>query len=807
MTLQSDIVNCTKLYSNHYNAIIILYVVLTMLFYCFSDFFNITLPCSGLTNIGNKLAHKRVIFNVDVMFRDSCFNLQLTQGLFLPNICLSLSDCKYSTQFITSSQQNPLNDSFLALAVVNNYCDEDIAMTHYCNPWPNLREMTIGLYNSLHAIEEYTFTQYMLSLFAIAIIVSFIILYCLPLKWRDIFLIAPLVKILHLTTTKSLIIVIGVVNITANYYHKLASLIYFQLFESMQNLCDRVCCLIFRIILTSVYSNFINYSYEHLLHHTEIVLHNTAYKDSLAKSSPVDDVEEDREEIGYDQRYWAQEDMHENVHQELETCRHENNNGAELVIGTTRCIRAKSEHNSNFVPLISSHDASNRFSFASDDDVPLCIPLNDSNSHEVFTASVCTEPMFELQYQAQCRNANHTFVQNEKNLVRGNLFLFPPTLGDANIIFENHHRQYIEENSCIQDGDIDYSSFNRQHVNTEIEVTEATRFGEETNNSHYESENCKNCIQGQPEDAKELKKESDDDDDDDDDVDDDDDDDDDDHVDNNDNDDDSDDIDSIVYHATNDQCCSVDDGELSIGTYTIGKAYGAGHKVLTFNGLVIDIHTYNDTARPVGGDHVNKPRASNNQPPRFEYNASRLTAHQVNQQNAAKTEHGQRRQVTSNDDDTLVEKDGRLKDDTSLMSEEQSITAKGATPFTNQLEKAGPKFRENGQSAYERVTQNTKTTFLQHEVKERNQQQSIARNDHSILPQTTKQNRVSNITGSKPKSLPTRSCMVVGNTQYPLTPYLLAHPRMDHYFVKERREIKPGHFLAKLILQHQHLNV
>ena len=59
-----------------------------------------------------------------------------------------------------------------------------------------------------------------------------------------------------------------------------------------------------------------------------------------------------------------------------------------------------------------------------------------------------------------------------------------------------------------------------------------------------------------------------------------------------------------------------------------------------------------------------------------------------------------------------------------------------------------------------------------------------------------------NTTTSKTKSLPKRSCIVMGNTQYSLDPDLLSLPHMDHFFVKERSEIKPGHFLAKFVLQH-----
>ena len=59
---------------------------------------------------------------------------------------------------------------------------------------------------------------------------------------------------------------------------------------------------------------------------------------------------------------------------------------------------------------------------------------------------------------------------------------------------------------------------------------------------------------------------------------------------------------------------------------------------------------------------------------------------------------------------------------------------------------------------------------------------------------------------TKPKPLPKRSCIVFGDEQFPLVNNLVAHPHMDHYFVKERTEIRPSHFLAKLVLRHQYLN-
>ena len=59
---------------------------------------------------------------------------------------------------------------------------------------------------------------------------------------------------------------------------------------------------------------------------------------------------------------------------------------------------------------------------------------------------------------------------------------------------------------------------------------------------------------------------------------------------------------------------------------------------------------------------------------------------------------------------------------------------------------------------------------------------------------------------AKPKPLPRRSHIVNGNQQYPLVNNLISHPHMDHYFVKERTETKPSHYLVKLVLRHQYLN-
>ena len=50
-------------------------------------------------------------------------------------------------------------------------------------------------------------------------------------------------------------------------------------------------------------------------------------------------------------------------------------------------------------------------------------------------------------------------------------------------------------------------------------------------------------------------------------------------------------------------------------------------------------------------------------------------------------------------------------------------------------------------------------------------------------------------------SLPRRACLVHHSKQYPLDHNLLSQPRVTKYFVKERTEICPGHYMAKLKLR------
>ena len=287
----------------------------------------------------------------------------------------------------------------------------------------------------------------------------------------------------------------------------------------------------------------------------------------------------------------------------------------------------------------------------------------------------------------------------------------------------------------------------------------------------------------------------------------------------------------IVWSSNSDG----DNGVLLTGTYTVSEAHGSDQVVLS----LLCIHACNDTSRPIGVEYVDKPKVNSNQPSVFENNVNRNNIDQLKQQtvslaashfpSAARTEQ-RRHQLITSTDDTHVGRDGTSGNDAYITSEGQSIIAKDAITTvgpqvirekptqSQQIPTVGPqyttlydiKFSGNPTMPYEEVKQNSKakTTFLQHEVEDRSQQaqkETTVHNAHPLIPQLTNQSTASNTITSKSKALPKRSCMVVGSTQYPLTPNLLAHPHMDHFFAKERKEIKPGHFLAKLVLQHHYL--
>ena len=128
-------------------------------------------------------------------------------------------------------------------------------------------------------------------------------------------------------------------------------------------------------------------------------------------------------------------------------------------------------------------------------------------------------------------------------------------------------------------------------------------------------------------------------------------------------------------------------------------------------------------------------------------------------------------------------------------------------------------FEHEVQSSHEEVRQKAKarTTFYQHEFEhhaynpnkmgEMNFPKNPPLNDKlQVKVPEVKAETGKAANDYKPKPLPKRSQIVCGSKQYPLVSNLISHPHMDHYFVKERTEIRPSHYLAKLVLRHQYLN-
>ena len=152
---------------------------------------------------------------------------------------------------------------------------------------------------------------------------------------------------------------------------------------------------------------------------------------------------------------------------------------------------------------------------------------------------------------------------------------------------------------------------------------------------------------------------------------------------------------------------------------------------------------------------------------------------------------------------------------------------KGLPKQTELLPTVGPQldamyntnFEHEVQSSREDVRQkrNARTTFYQHEFEQHaynpikvgniNLPKNPPVNDKLPVKVPEVKPEPGNAANDfKPKPLPKRSCIVCGGKQYPLVNNLISHPHMDHYFVKERKEIRPSHYLAKLVLRHQYLN-
>ena len=263
-------------------------------------------------------------------------------------------------------------------------------------------------------------------------------------------------------------------------------------------------------------------------------------------------------------------------------------------------------------------------------------------------------------------------------------------------------------------------------------------------------------------------------------------------------------------------------------------------------------HTLNDVLRPIGD--TNKPQPSHtDQPAQFEGTTAdrdggqpkSIQAPSINAQLPsdvvpdgksvvqASLPHSLRKTTVRDDThvekdlaqhDTYVEKDGRLQDAAVSIGAAAFAHVGGTIGFDAQLISEQPrqlehlpvpgphydylydtKFEEDVPVSYEEVKQraNVKTTFLQHEIEERSHKPT---KPHHNTQQSQHLPTAPAAGVVKTKTLPKRSCIVIGDKQFPLDPNLLAHPHMDQYFVKDRTEMKPGHFLARLTLHHHYLD-
>ena len=137
------------------------------------------------------------------------------------------------------------------------------------------------------------------------------------------------------------------------------------------------------------------------------------------------------------------------------------------------------------------------------------------------------------------------------------------------------------------------------------------------------------------------------------------------------------------------------------------------------------------------------------------------------------------------------------------------LDASYKTNFEHEVQSSREEIRHKG---------NARTTFYQHEVEQHaynpmkiGELNSTTTNPPindrlQVKPPEVKVETGKGANDFKPKPLPKRSCIVCGNKQYPLGNNLVSLPHMDHYFVKERKEIRPSHYLAKLVLRHQYQN-
>ena len=845
-----DIIACQKMYLGHYFIFFILWSEIVT---------NFTISHFSLNDAIGEIIHKKSFEDfLYIMINKTWFLLKPTHWLIISHIASLLNEYKYSptllsgyncgSQFETShrqQKQNTYNKHQLSVTrVLHNWCRSFIK-AFYCNPYASNccinswlttlwnREPTISFYSSLYAgthNDKVYANQHVL--FVITLIAAvFVILCWLILKWKKNFSDFPSVKIFQSIIIGKLLNLGNVAHIKCKLFDNIH--FYYGIHHSY---------LVLKRIVASLYTiKFSCTAYDPQPCNssetcgTVCDINNSTPASDLDLDNHDDDDDDDdelvicEEETGHDQSILV--NIQQNVPLLFKTCGsdcHDTVEDVELVVNTTGYVQLSN--------IAASHQTPNGSKCSCDDD-----------SHDNVSPCECDGFVLELHTQAEHRNAYHQFSQDEKNLVTSSIFSYFSPLD--NVVDINISHSAFHHNPCLLIENM------RRHNS----VNEADKLGldpcvniEDDNIEVWPSEEETNCT-CLGHDVKKYSLESvegskDDD---------------------SDCDDDNigyncryeeyctcgveecqsfntnnnelvvcnrvEEIITPLWSSNNDG----DSEGLLIGTCTISEAYGSDQVVLSLNGQVVCIHMF-DTERPIGGDRVNKPKVNNNQPSVFEDNANMSNIDQFNQQtvslatshlpSTARTEQRGHPLIPSTED-THVERDGALRDDDAyITSGGQSITTKDAVTIggaqiirekptqSQQIPAVGPqysalydkKFGDNLPLSYEEVKQSSKarTTFLQHEVEDRSQQalkQTAVQNDHPLIPQLTNQTAASNTTTSKPKALPKRSCIVVGSTQYPLTPNLLAHPHMDHFFVKERKEIKPGHFLAKLVLQHHYL--
>lgn len=782
---------------------------------CINGFVTMPLSSPAISDVDRELTHTKKGF-MHVIVSETSFALEFTHWLFTPNSSSLLNNYKHGIQFGTHSQEN-VHNNFL-LRGFHNWCDNIIAA--YCNPyttssgtWPSTRnrelsELLVSAYDSSFARMQCD-EVHALSIAAI-IIAAFLLLFI----WRNNFSIFPILQ----SVIKFLII--DLVNAVTNnmFTYK------YKLFDSTQHYCDGMYCTYLGLTrnMTSVYSSKSS-AYESPPHDIDGTLLPCStlcddFNDTTIAAADDDKLVTCQEETG------LVEILRNVPHSE-----HGGSNTELVIVSTMGCVWPKDEQRNGTVSYQLLDIICSNISVPSDDN-PSCIPLCDDNSVEVVSPCECVEFVFEHHNQAYYRNADHAFVCNENNTVTGSIC---PFLSPINREYQTNHscegfNHLYDEYACTQKcvKETESSAIFYQHINTENDVIEDSPPQEETNQSESDSENGKSCLPDRLDvDDSNCN----------------------DHVEFNDcyeecnavpESQSCDGVNNKFIPYTKPLCIScydADGGKLLIGTYAMRTAYGDGHCVWSAIGHVIEVYTYFDTVRPVGGDHVNKPNVSNNQPSAFEGTASVFNADQQtapptapNFPSVASTEQRRQQSITSTVS-SHVERDGALRDNVFITPEAYPMTTQVTTTYptmgirekptqSQQMPSASPhyhtlndtKFEESAPLSYEEVKQSfkSKTTFQQYEVEDKQQQalkQTAVRNDQHFNPQITNLKEASNVSTIKPKGLPKRSCVVVGSTQYPLTANLLAHPHMDHFFVKERKEIKPGHFLAKLVLQHHYL--